>query len=87
MGQASTSRGRASKRSSHTTAFAKFATDVITRAEVTTPVLLATLVYVSRARPHLHITLEQWALERVFLGALICSNKVRPCSLRQRTIP
>jgi hypothetical protein len=52
-----------------------FVSDVITRAEVTMPTLLATLVYIDRARPHLHIGLEQWALERVFLGALIVASK------------
>jgi len=40
------------------------------------PTLLATFVYIDRARPHLHIGLEQWALERVFLGALIVASKV-----------
>ena len=40
------------------------------------PTLLVALVYVQRAKPHLHIGLEQWALERVFLGALIVASKV-----------
>ena len=40
--------------------------------------VLATLVYIDRSKPHLHIGLEQWALERVFLGALIVASKVRP---------
>jgi hypothetical protein len=39
------------------------------------PTLLASLVYIDRARPHLHSGLEQWALERVFLGALIVASK------------
>ncbi|KAF8912213.1 hypothetical protein CPB84DRAFT_1841893 [Gymnopilus junonius] len=55
--------------------FTTFVTDVLTRAEVTMPTLLAALVYIDRARPHLHIGLEQWALERVFLGALIVASK------------
>lgn len=37
--------------------------------------LIVSLVYIDRAKPHLHIGLEQWALERVFLGALIVASK------------
>ncbi|KAJ7850720.1 hypothetical protein B0H13DRAFT_2086678 [Mycena leptocephala] len=48
---------------------------VLSRAEVTAPTLLVSLVYIQRARPHLCISLEEWALERVFLGALICASK------------
>jgi len=39
------------------------------------PVILATLVYLNRAKPHLHIALEEWANERVFLGAIIVASK------------
>ena len=39
--------------------------------------ILTTLAYLDRARPHLHIALEEWANERVFLGALIVASKVR----------
>lgn len=56
--------------------FTTFVTNVITRAEITTPTLLASLVYIDRAKPHLHIALEEWALERVFLGAVIVASKV-----------
>ncbi|KAI0339989.1 hypothetical protein BDW22DRAFT_1347090 [Trametopsis cervina] len=56
-------------------AFQTFATSVLTKAEVTVPVLLVALAYMDRARPHLQIALEQWACERVFLGALILANK------------
>ncbi|KAH6894898.1 hypothetical protein BKA70DRAFT_1319009, partial [Coprinopsis sp. MPI-PUGE-AT-0042] len=55
--------------------FSSFATTVITRAEIITPTLLLALVYIHRARPYLHIALEEWALERVFLGALIVASK------------
>ncbi|PPQ75827.1 hypothetical protein CVT26_001282 [Gymnopilus dilepis] len=77
MGRAtpSSSRGRSAARRPEHAKFTTFVTDVLTRAEVTMPTLLATLVYVDRARPHLHIGLEQWALERVFLGALIVASK------------
>ena len=54
-----------------------FVTNVLHKAEVKVPVLLVTLVYIDRAKPHLQIALEQWACERVFLGALILANKVR----------
>lgn len=51
-------------------------TDVIHKAEIKVPALLVTLAYIDRAKPHLQIALEQWACERVFLGALIVANKV-----------
>ncbi|KAG9226482.1 hypothetical protein CCMSSC00406_0005851 [Pleurotus cornucopiae] len=70
----SSHRGRKSRRSEYTK-FTTFVTNVITRAEVATPVYLAALVYIDRARPHLHIALEEWALERVFLGSLIVASK------------
>ncbi|KAI9446568.1 hypothetical protein H4582DRAFT_1906658 [Lactarius indigo] len=56
-------------------AFATMVNNVVTRAEVEMPVILATLVYLDRAKPHLHIALEEWANERVFLGALIVASK------------
>ncbi|KAF7341095.1 Cyclin N-terminal domain-containing protein [Mycena venus] len=48
---------------------------LLSRAEVTPATLLVSLVYIHRARPHLSIALEEWALERVFLGALIVASK------------
>ncbi|KAJ7286524.1 hypothetical protein C8J57DRAFT_1169318 [Mycena rebaudengoi] len=62
-------------RSAHLHKFTSFASTVLSRAEVSAPVVLASLVYIQRAKPHLHIALEEWALERVFLGALICASK------------
>lgn len=77
MGKPSTSaRGRSSSRHSAHANFLNFVTNVITKAEVKVPVLLVALVYIDRAKPHLQIALEQWACERVFLGALILANKV-----------
>ncbi|KAI5900635.1 uncharacterized protein SCHCODRAFT_02662127 [Schizophyllum commune H4-8] len=55
--------------------FTSFVNTVITRAEVTMPTILATLVYIDRARPHISIALEEWAHERVFLGALMVASK------------
>ncbi|KAF6763587.1 hypothetical protein DFP72DRAFT_1059660 [Ephemerocybe angulata] len=55
--------------------FTTFVSTVLTRAEITTPTLLTSLLYITRARPYLHIALEEWALERVFLGALITASK------------
>jgi hypothetical protein len=76
MGRASSSsRGRKAPRPENHP-FTTFVTNVITRAELTTPVILASLVYIDRAKPHLHIALEEWALERVFLGAVIIASKV-----------
>ena len=70
------SRGKTTTRRPEHTKFITFVTNVLTRAEVTTPTLLAALVYIDRAKPHLHIGLEQWALERVFLGSIIVASKV-----------
>ncbi|KAJ6531044.1 hypothetical protein B0H19DRAFT_468156 [Mycena capillaripes] len=55
--------------------FTTFVSTILTRAEVTPATVLVALVYISRARPHLSIALEQWALERVFLGAIIVASK------------
>ncbi|KAL0571060.1 hypothetical protein V5O48_010896 [Marasmius crinis-equi] len=48
---------------------------ILSMAEVTTPVALATLVYIRRSKRHLNIAMRQWALERVFLGSLILAYK------------
>jgi hypothetical protein len=75
-------RGKAARppRPEHTK-FITFVTNVLTRADVTTPTVLAALVYIDRAKPHLHIGPEQWALERVFLGSIIVASKVCLCCL------
>jgi len=75
MGRPSQPRGRTASRRPGLSKFTTFATDVLTRAEVTTPTILVALTYIDRAKPHLHIALEEWALERVFLGALIIASK------------
>lgn len=77
MGRPSSSRGRSSSRQQYHTSFLNFVNNVLTKAEVKVPVVLVALVYIDRAKPHLQIALEQWACERVFLGALILANKVR----------
>lgn len=59
--------------------FKCFVRDTIRRASVQMPVLLITLVYITRSKPFLCIEVDQWACERVFLGALIVASKV--CSL------
>lgn len=71
----SSSRGRSLSRHTEHAKFAQFVADVVRRAEITVPALLVSLVYIARAKPHLQIALEQWACERVFLGALIVANK------------
>ncbi|KAH9928454.1 uncharacterized protein BXZ73DRAFT_90542 [Epithele typhae] len=76
LGRPSSSRrGRSLSRSTEHTKFLNFVTDVLHKAEVKVPALLVTLVYIERAKPHIQIALEQWAHERVFLGALILANK------------
>ena len=74
MGRPSSSSTR-SRRPEHAK-FTTFVKNVVERAEVTIQTILATLVYIDRAKPHLHIALEEWALERVFLGAIIVASKV-----------
>jgi hypothetical protein len=71
----STSRGRTVSRTSKYSEFTQFVSDVIARAEVTVSDLLVTLVYIQRARPYLSVQTEEWALHRVFLGALIVASK------------
>ncbi|KAJ7853103.1 hypothetical protein B0H13DRAFT_2254875 [Mycena leptocephala] len=55
--------------------FTTFVSTVLARAEVAPATVLVSLVYIHRARPHLSIALEEWALERVFLGSLIVASK------------
>ena len=76
VGSPSSSRGRRDSRSPEATSFAEFAANVIGRAEIPTAVLLVTLVYIYRSRPHLSVEAEEWALHRVFLGALMLASKV-----------
>ncbi|KAJ7319327.1 hypothetical protein DFH08DRAFT_713894 [Mycena albidolilacea] len=71
---AAATRGR-STHNPYVQKFTTFATTVLSRAEVTPATVLVALVYISRARPHLSIALEEWALERVFLGSLIVASK------------
>ena len=78
MGRGSSSdiRGRRRLRSPLHASFAAFAIGVIQKSQVTLPVILVALVYIGRSRPHLFIELEQWASERIFLGALVVASKV-----------
>lgn len=76
LGRPSTSsRGRSQSRQKEQIKFTQFVTDVLRKAEVKVPTLLVSLAYINRAKPHLSIALEQWANERVFLGALITASK------------
>jgi hypothetical protein len=72
----SSTRGRSLTRHHRHNDFVNFVNNVLYKAEVKFPVLLVSLVYIHRAKPHLQIALEQWACERVFMGALILANKV-----------
>ena len=70
------SRGRhEGRRSDEAVGFAEFAANVISRTETPTTVLLVTLIYIYRSRPRLSIQVEEWALHRVFLGALMLASK------------
>lgn len=63
-------------RSARVPDFKYFASNFIRNTSLGMPVLLLTLVYITRAKPHLRIERDEWAYERVFLGALIVALKV-----------
>ena len=71
----SSSRGRSTTRNNKYTEFAQFASDIIERAETTVSDILVALVYIQRSRPYLSVQTEEWAVHRVFLGALITASK------------
>jgi len=71
----SSTRGRSIARTHKHPEFTQFVSDIIERAEVTVADILVTLVYIQRARPYLSIQTQDWALHRVFLGALIVASK------------
>ena len=77
LGRASSFATPNPKDSYHHAEFTEFVSNVLSRSEMKTPVILASLVYIHRAMPYLSIGTEQWACERVFLGALILAAKVR----------
>ncbi|KAJ7463370.1 hypothetical protein FB451DRAFT_996776, partial [Mycena latifolia] len=59
-------------------AFSTFVSTLHSHAEVALPTILTALVYVARARPHLSFSSQSptsYALERVWLGALIAASK------------
>ena len=76
LGFPTTSRGRSSSRTSKDKEFTTFVERVLDTAEVSITDVLVTLVYMRRARAHLSIETEEWALHRVFLGALVLAHKV-----------
>jgi hypothetical protein len=76
LGLPTTSRGRSSSHNSKNKEFTTFVERVLDTAEVSITDILVTLVYMRRARAHLSIETEEWALHRVFLGALVLAHKV-----------
>lgn len=72
----SSTRGRTQLRSTRHLAFSEFVLNVVSRSEVDIAVLLVALVYINRSRAQLSIQTEEWACERVFLGAIILAAKV-----------
>lgn len=75
LGLPTTSRGRSSTRTKKDKEFIKFVGRVLKTTEVSTTDILVTLVYLRRARAHLSIDTQEWALHRVFLGALLLAHK------------
>ena len=78
LGLPTTSRGRSSSRTPENKEFTKFVGQVLDIAEVSITDILVTIVYMRRSRAHLSIETEEWALHRVFLGALVLAHKVSP---------
>lgn len=64
--------------------FADFVCRVLLLAEVPMPVVTVALVYLGRVRSCLHVRVDEWALEQVFMGALIIAAKVSVPFLSQR---
>ncbi|KAJ7869844.1 hypothetical protein B0H13DRAFT_2350727 [Mycena leptocephala] len=52
-----------------------FLLQVIARADVWIGEILVALVYVERAKAHLQIAIEEWAIEGLFLDALVVASK------------
>jgi hypothetical protein len=70
-----TFRGRTDQRSKKRPDFADFISNVLCTAEIEMATILVTLVYIHRSKPYLSVESEEWALHRVFLGALIIASK------------
>lgn len=75
LGLPTTSRGRSSARMHKDKEIAKFVERVLEAAETSITDILVTLIYLRRSRAHLNIETEEWALHRVFLGALVLAHK------------
>lgn len=75
LGNAFTPRGMTSSDSIRVSSFKRFVWNFIHNAPVGMPILLVTLVYITRAKKYLRIEAVDRAYERVFLGALIVASK------------
>ncbi|KAF9789773.1 hypothetical protein BJ322DRAFT_975719, partial [Thelephora terrestris] len=75
LGLLTTSEGRSSTRTHKEKDFSKFVQRILQTAEVSNTDILVTLIYLRRARAHLSVDTEEWALHRVFLGALLLAHK------------
>ncbi|KAJ7029155.1 hypothetical protein C8F04DRAFT_1043596 [Mycena alexandri] len=67
--------GRSEVPSSYNAPFTSFVSTVLARCAGTIATVLTSLSYISRARPNIYIPSIEWAIERVFLGALIVASK------------
>ncbi|TFK53743.1 hypothetical protein OE88DRAFT_1625875 [Heliocybe sulcata] len=56
-------------------AFRAFVKEVLHCARLKTPVILGAMVYIARGKEYLEIAQEEYALERVFLGAVVVAHK------------
>lgn len=75
-GPSLSTRGRSESRYKKHAAFTDFVSKVLSRSITTIPVVLVVLVYIQRSKPYLTIGTDDWACERVFLGALMLASKV-----------
>ncbi|KAJ7087562.1 hypothetical protein B0H15DRAFT_781073 [Mycena belliarum] len=76
MGRAPSPPARGRACSPYAQKFTTFVARILCLSRVTPPTLLTALVYVKRVRLHLSISHDlEYALERIFLGALIAASK------------
>lgn len=75
LGNAFTARSTTPPNSRRASTFKYFVWNFIRNISMGMPILLVTLVYITRAKRYLRIEMEDRAYERVFLGALVVASK------------
>ncbi|KAJ4477419.1 hypothetical protein J3R30DRAFT_3290870 [Lentinula aciculospora] len=55
--------------------FRLYVKNLLFRSEVSTPIILSSLVYIERSKSNLHLACEEMPLEQMLLGALVVASK------------